>query len=48
MRAQKGGQHALPEDLGRQVAFTLLEELQRGGVADSSHQVQPLLVCAQA
>ena len=36
---QKGGEHALPEDLGRQVAFTLLEEIQRGGVVDSSHQV---------
>jgi hypothetical protein len=29
---------ALPEELGRQAACALLEEVHRGGVADSAHQ----------
>ena len=29
----------VPEDIGKQAAFALLEEVQRGGVCDSMHQV---------
>lgn len=29
----------VPEDIGRRAAYTLLDEIQRGGVVDGSHQV---------
>lgn len=29
----------VPEDIGRQAAYMLLEEVQRGGICDSMHQV---------
>ena len=29
----------VPEDIGKQAAYALLEEVQRGGVCDSMHQV---------
>ena len=32
----------VPEDIGRQAAYMLLEEVQRGGVCDSMHQVHDL------
>ena len=32
----------VPEDIGRQAAYMLLEEVQRGGICDSMHQVWDL------
>lgn len=32
----------VPEDIGKQAAYRLLEEVQRGGVCDSMHQVSPI------
>ena len=29
----------VPEDIGKQAAYMLLEEVQRGGICDSMHQV---------
>ena len=29
----------MPEDVGRQAAYALLEEIDRGGICDSTHQV---------
>lgn len=40
LTAKDGG---LPEDLGKEVAHLLLEEVRRGGVVDSSHQSLMLL-----
>lgn len=31
-------EEVVPEDVGRRAAYLLLEEVQRGGVVDSSHQ----------
>ena len=36
----------VPEDVGTRAAYSLLEEVRRGGVVDSSHQGLVLLVCA--
>ena len=36
----------VPEDIGRAAAHGLLEEIQRGGVVDGSHQGLMLLLCA--
>ena len=30
----------VPEDIGKQAAYMLLEEVQRGGICDSMHQVR--------
>ena len=30
----------VPEDVGKQAAYMLLEEVQRGGICDSMHQVR--------
>ena len=36
----------VPEDIGRQAAYMLLEEVQRGGICDSMHQVWDLCILA--
>lgn len=36
----------VPEDMGREASLQLLEEVQRGGVVDSSHQGLLILMCA--
>lgn len=36
----------VPEDIGQRAAHLLLEEIQRGGVVDSSHQVRACLPCS--
>jgi hypothetical protein len=46
-------EEVVPEDIGVRAAHLLLEEVQRGGVVDSSHQVKSLRgwkrgVCAAA
>jgi RNA 3'-terminal phosphate cyclase-like protein len=40
--ARKGGE--LPEDIGRETALQLLEEVWKGGVVDSTHQPLVLLL----
>jgi len=35
----------VPEDIGKQAAYMLLEEVQRGGICDSMHQVSDLTCC---
>lgn len=35
-----------PEDIGRQAAYALLEEVARGGVVDTAHQGLLLMLCA--
>ncbi|KAK9814342.1 hypothetical protein WJX72_004157 [[Myrmecia] bisecta] len=45
--AQQGSEGLMvPEDVGRQAAHMLLEEIHRGGVTDSAHQGLVLLFCA--
>ncbi|PSC69440.1 18S rRNA biogenesis RCL1, partial [Micractinium conductrix] len=45
--AGDGGEAGVvPEDIGQRAAHLLLEEVQRGGVVDSSHQGLVLLLCA--
>jgi RNA 3'-terminal phosphate cyclase-like protein len=39
-------QQRVPEDVGRQAACMLLEEVSKGGVVDTSHQGLLLLLCA--
>ncbi|KAI3429824.1 hypothetical protein D9Q98_010137 [Chlorella vulgaris] len=39
-------EEVVPEDIGVRAAHLLLEEVQRGGVVDSSHQSLLLLLCA--
>ncbi len=34
----------VPEDIGRKAAYALLEEVSRGGVCDSAHQVGEMLL----
>ncbi|EFN59839.1 hypothetical protein CHLNCDRAFT_48441 [Chlorella variabilis] len=50
MAAAAGGgedeSEVVPEDIGQRAAYLLLEEVQRGGVVDSSHQGLVLLLCA--
>ena len=40
--ARKGGE--LPEDIGRETALQLLEEVWKGGVIDSTHQPLVLIL----
>lgn len=40
--ARKGGE--LPEDIGRETALQLLEEVWKGGVIDSTHQPLVLML----
>lgn len=35
----------VPEDVGRKAAHMLLEEIDRGGVTDGTHQVRPSTCC---
>ena len=35
----------VPEDVGRKAAHMLLEEIDRGGVTDGTHQVRPSNCC---
>jgi len=35
----------VPEDVGRKAAHMLLEEIDRGGVTDGTHQVCPSTCC---
>ena len=37
--AQGEKSQLVPEDIGKQAAYMLLEEVQRGGICDSMHQV---------
>ncbi len=38
--AAADAEEVVPEDIGQRAAHLLLEEVQRGGVVDSSHQVR--------
>jgi RNA 3'-terminal phosphate cyclase-like protein len=40
------GEQQVPEDVGRDAAYMLLEEVSKGGVVDTSHQGLILLMCA--
>ncbi|KAL0039835.1 hypothetical protein WJX77_009421 [Trebouxia sp. C0004] len=44
--ALKGEAAMVPEDVGRKAAHMLLEEIDRGGVTDGTHQGLLLLLCA--
>ncbi|KAI7844417.1 hypothetical protein COHA_002011 [Chlorella ohadii] len=44
--AAADAEEVVPEDIGQRAAHLLLEEVQRGGVVDSSHQGLVLLLCA--
>lgn len=39
VRLHQGEEESVPEEVGRQAAKALFEEISRGGVADSAHQV---------
>lgn len=41
-----GQEEVVPEDAGRRAAHLLLEEINRGGVVDSTHQGLVLMLCA--
>ena len=43
--AAADAEEVVPEDIGQRAAHLLLEEIQRGGVVDSSHQVRCALLC---
>ena len=40
--AIQGEEAMVPEEVGKRAAQAVLEEVRRGGVVDSMHQVQPL------
>ena len=41
MAMMQGEAAMVPEDVGRKAAHMLLEEIDRGGVTDGTHQVRP-------
>ena len=43
---QQFGEQQVPEDVGKAAACSLLEEVSKGGVVDTSHQALVLLMCA--
>lgn len=43
--AMQGEAAMVPEDVGRKAAHMLLEEIDRGGVTDGTHQVPPASCC---
>lgn len=43
---QQNTEQIVPEDVGKNAAFTLLEEISKGGVVDTTHQALVLLMCA--
>jgi RNA 3'-terminal phosphate cyclase-like protein len=42
MEIQEQGRPELPEDVGQEGAFLIMEEIRKGGVVDSSHQCMVL------